>query len=1335
MVFKSFETGSGGSGNRISKRISSKKNSLKKGFTLVELIVVLVVLAILAAITVPALVGFVGKAKQKQYIAEGKEALTASQSVITDAFTDGYKYLPVKFRKSAFNTSGVEDGTSFIVWTSALFSDGDGTYKTMKSYTIVKALYKAKDGSYVFYNGSEWDSVDKSNNNIVAMLEKADQSNIKNELKTTGNYIMMWPVDSVIANGDSASGYYDVAQGEEPANEEDREVAEEKADNNGSPEDTTESGRPAFSGSIKVILKAEGARTGDPYIATFSNGRSDFQTIYDSNTGFESTPSISEGFNTEYYKNNENVRWTPVGVDGHDDLKSISDIDAFLAYYSLGKDKDSDSITFMLSADEQTIDVPVSFLAFNNSTQKVTVNSSDDYEVSDTFGNDEVNDTLVVTYGKVSHKVESTYRNAFSNMSNVVKVESLSEELDTVSFAGWAMQEGDSYHEVSSGETFTGSEYAKYSDGSSIVSAIEERIHYVLENESSTSENLQVVFKAPADINKTAYIRGTMKSENVPDKKVEFVPKNDETDGESGESSGEGGSEDESEGAKETVFAFDTTFSVNELVNKIVDENDTLVSFEGENPYSIFDSEGYEIKYDEALKLKSWYLYESNKTGTDKATDFESYSRELDCSELIVDTLINSTHYGEIAELDVSAETTMFKKDNKGTKTRLNQLISSIANGRKILSVNYATQSDYHSSYSSIDGEVCLSTTEVKTDGAGGLEKDPDTKEYVVLPNDRDPLYPAYTVAYSTPNGAGCDIHILTEEDTNIYATGSLKQMFNGFDSMTTSNIMTNVNSADVKDMSQIFDGCKVLTSDITLHIDNVETMEKAFYGCTVLPKVSLIGAGQEPDNNLDNTSNIFTGCSALNELNINDIKFAKLTSLNNLFSNTKATLENVSLNKVTTTKISSFKQLFGDSSNTNTKLKNVTIKDCSFEYTSVISFEGMFRKCTGLEKADFEGTSIESVNNMSYMFSGCTSLKSESVKKIYPQRSAGVNCSYMFQGCTGLTGTVEFKLTYATNISFLFKDCNSISKIVLTGDGYGEDSPGCLLNDTGNNYTDVLNIGQKNGSYVSLDLEIKNISFPNFQTKQDTMSGLHYIIRSSQNNLASCKMDGVYLPNLQTASFLFQKDINKQDKGFAKLTKIEFLNIYAPQLFRFKGMAQFSQNLTTARFRNFNIKESGVNFSLIFRGCSNLTTVDFGSYGTDGAFTGSCIDDCNELFAACSSLEVIDLSAWNNHTATSAKLLFAGCTSLKKIYVSDYASTGYGFDLSSDKAATNHATDGEPYLTPNACRYNGMFGGCSQLTGGNGTTIVGSDYNKNNCNKFARPDKEGAPGLFTVKE
>ena len=42
----------------------------KKGFTLVELIVVLVILAILAALLVPALTGYIDKAKEKKVIAE-----------------------------------------------------------------------------------------------------------------------------------------------------------------------------------------------------------------------------------------------------------------------------------------------------------------------------------------------------------------------------------------------------------------------------------------------------------------------------------------------------------------------------------------------------------------------------------------------------------------------------------------------------------------------------------------------------------------------------------------------------------------------------------------------------------------------------------------------------------------------------------------------------------------------------------------------------------------------------------------------------------------------------------------------------------------------------------------------------------------------------------------------------------------------------------------------------------------------------------------------------------------------------------------------------------------
>lgn len=64
-----------------------KKNN--KGFTLVELIVVLVILAILAAILVPALLGYIDKARNSQYLEEAHSILTAAQAYETEQYAKG----------------------------------------------------------------------------------------------------------------------------------------------------------------------------------------------------------------------------------------------------------------------------------------------------------------------------------------------------------------------------------------------------------------------------------------------------------------------------------------------------------------------------------------------------------------------------------------------------------------------------------------------------------------------------------------------------------------------------------------------------------------------------------------------------------------------------------------------------------------------------------------------------------------------------------------------------------------------------------------------------------------------------------------------------------------------------------------------------------------------------------------------------------------------------------------------------------------------------------------------------------------------------------------------
>lgn len=79
----------------------------KNGFTLVELIVVLVILAVLAALLVPALTGYIDKARKSQVIAETRQILMATQTTMSEYYaTDEWRTLsqnketsPVDFNK------------------------------------------------------------------------------------------------------------------------------------------------------------------------------------------------------------------------------------------------------------------------------------------------------------------------------------------------------------------------------------------------------------------------------------------------------------------------------------------------------------------------------------------------------------------------------------------------------------------------------------------------------------------------------------------------------------------------------------------------------------------------------------------------------------------------------------------------------------------------------------------------------------------------------------------------------------------------------------------------------------------------------------------------------------------------------------------------------------------------------------------------------------------------------------------------------------------------------------------------------------------------------------
>ena len=131
--------------------LQQKRRSKKGGFTLVELIVVLVILAILAALLIPALTGYIDKAKDKKIVAECRQAVMAAQTLADEAYGKATTKGAVTFGDGGIALADVEKLAEVPSGTvKSVTTDSDGHVTALK-YTNGKTIdYTWNDnvGSY-----------------------------------------------------------------------------------------------------------------------------------------------------------------------------------------------------------------------------------------------------------------------------------------------------------------------------------------------------------------------------------------------------------------------------------------------------------------------------------------------------------------------------------------------------------------------------------------------------------------------------------------------------------------------------------------------------------------------------------------------------------------------------------------------------------------------------------------------------------------------------------------------------------------------------------------------------------------------------------------------------------------------------------------------------------------------------------------------------------------------------------------------------------------------------------------------------------------------------------
>ena len=452
--------------------------------------------------------------------------------------------------------------------------------------------------------------------------------------------------------------------------------------------------------------------------------------------------------------------------------------------------------------------------------------------------------------------------------------------------------------------------------------------------------------------------------------------------------------------------------------------------------------------------------------------------------------------------------------------------------------------------------------------------------------------------------------NIVFDESFKTYAPTSLEHFFAGCSTLETITGLEYLNTANVKNMSNMFSGCQKLSSlDLSkFNTANVTNMSRMFYGCQKLSSLDLSKFNTEKVTDM---SSMFEDCQELSSLDLSNFNTKEVKQMNNMFWGCSA-LTSLDLSNFNTANVMYMGNMFFYCS----ALSSLTLSN--FNTEKVESMGNLFEGCSALSSLDLSNFNTKKVRYMASMFRACSALTTIYVSDNFKTGQV-TNSTGMFYGCKNLKGYSDSKTDHK------YANCGT--------DGYF--TPGCAYAEF-DNATGTLTFRYKGVKPAeAYDLNVKSNN-PGWNAQRANIKKVVFDASFANARPTSCCLwfaDCFYLTEIE---------------GIENLNTEKVTNMCS----MFSGCFALT-SLDVSNFNTQNVED----MSIMFESCSALSSLDLSKFNTAN------VKNMEDMFQECRKLSLLDLSNFNTERVKDMSSMFSGCSTLQTIFASDKFVTNQVFD------------------------------------------------------------------------